>query len=307
MSVRSTAEKNILKRKLEAEEVADRNLNQVLKDENIKVLFVKCKQLVVKIAKLECDGISAIEERNEYNESRLLLAQMLKSMGVDKSDLKPKYSCTICKDTGYVKGKECACLKKEMSMELIKRSGIDVTLMAKFDDDYSLFDEPDKIKVIYEKMKKYIDQFPDVAYDTVLILGNTGVGKTHLLECMATRSIEIGREIKYTSAFNFNQDMLKYHCAKLEEKEDILNDYLHCEILFIDDLGTENKINNVTNEYLYSVLNDRMTNHKATVITTNLDFEGLQEVYGERIFSRLMHKKQSLKINFDGSDLRLKK
>lgn len=307
MSVRSTAEKNILKKKLEAEEIADRNLDRVLQDDNIKVLFVKCKQLVVKIAKLECDGISAIEERNEYNESRLLLARMLKSMGVDKSELKPKYSCILCKDTGYVKGKECVCLKKEISRELVKRSGMDISLMATFSDDYSIFDEPEKVKVIYEKMKKYIDQVPDNTYDTILILGNTGVGKTHLMECMATRTIDNGREIKYTSAFNFNQDMLKYHCAKLEEKEDILNDYLQCEILFIDDLGTENKINNVTNEYLYSVLNDRMTSHKSTIITTNLDFAGLQEVYGERIFSRLMHKKQSLKINFDGSDLRLKK
>lgn len=306
-SVRLIAEKNILKKKLEAEEIADRNLNRVLEDDNVKVLFVKCKQLVVKIAKLECDGKPAIEERNEYNESRLLLARILKAMGVDKADLKPKYACSLCKDTGYIRGKECSCLKKEISRVLVARSGLDVSLMSRFDDDFSVFDEPDKIKTIYDKMKKYIDKVPDNTYDTILILGNTGVGKTHLIECMATRAIDNGREIKYTSAFNFNQDMLKYHCAKLEEKEDILNEYLQCEILFIDDLGTENKINNVTNEYLYSVLNDRMTSHKPTIITTNLDFAGLQDVYGERIFSRLMHKKQSLKINFDGSDLRLKK
>lgn len=307
MSVRSTAEKNILKKKLEAEEIADRNLNKVLKDDNIKVLFVKCKQLVVKIAKLECDGKPAIDERNEYNENRLLLARMLKNMGVDKSDLRPKYSCALCKDTGYVKGKECVCLKQEISRELVRQSGMDVSAMARFSDDYSVFDEPDKVKVIYDKMKQYIDKVPDNTYDTILILGNTGVGKTHLMECMATRAIDNGKEIKYTSAFNFNQDMLKYHCAKLEEKEDILNCYLKCDVLFIDDLGTENKINNVTNEYLYSVLNDRMTNHKSTIITTNLDFASIQDVYGERIFSRLMHKKQSLKISFDGSDLRLKK
>ena len=127
------------------------------------------------------------------------------------------------------------------------------------------------------------------------------------MECMATYAIEKGIKIKYITAFNFNQDMLKYHCARLEDKDEIMEDYLHSDILFIDDLGTENKINNVTKEYLYSVLNDRMTSHKSTVITTNLDFAQIQDVYGERIFSRLMHKKQSLKINFTGSDLRLKK
>ena len=113
--------------------------------------------------------------------------------------------------------------------------------------------------------------------------------------------------IKYTTSFNFNQDMLKYHCARLEEKEEILSPYLSSEILFIDDLGTENKINKVTNEYLYLVINDRMMNHKKTVITTNLDFGQIQDSYGERIFSRFAHKKQSLKIVFPGKDLRVKK
>ncbi|MGN0961181.1 MAG: ATP-binding protein [Christensenellales bacterium] len=307
MSVRSTAEKIILKRKLEAEELADRNLNNVLKDENIKILFVKCKQLVVQIAKLEVDGKSAKAERKMYNDNRLLLAKLLKSMGIDKSELKPKYSCPICKDTGYVKGRECVCLKKEMSLELIRRSGIDVSSMATFNDDFLVFDEPDKVKCIYNKMRKYVEQVPNNTIDTILIMGDTGVGKTHLMECMATYAIEKGNRIKYVSAFNFNQEMLKYHCAKLEDKGEILEDYLSCEMLFIDDLGTENKINNVTNEYLYSVLNDRMQNHRSTIITTNLDFAQIQENYGERIFSRLAHKKQSLKINLTGSDLRLKK
>lgn len=307
MSVRSTAEKIILKRKLQAEELADTNLNKVLKDENVRVLFVKCKQLVVQIARLEVEGKSAKAERDEYNKNRELIAEMLKVMGVDKSELKPQYTCAICKDSGYVNGKECSCLKKEMSLELIRQSGLELSNMARFTKDYSMFDEPDKVKVIYDKMRKYIDKLGEHVIDTILIMGNTGVGKTHLMECMATYAIEKGIKIKYITAFNFNQDMLKYHCARLEDKDEIMEDYLHSDILFIDDLGTENKINNVTNEYLYSVLNDRMTNHKSTVITTNLDFAQIQDVYGERIFSRLMHKKQSLKINFTGSDLRLKK
>ena len=179
--------------------------------------------------------------------------------------------------------------------------------MAKFNDDYSVFDNPNKVKVVYEKMKKYVEGMESSIIDTILILGNTGVGKTHLMECMATYAIDCGNVIKYTTAFNFNQDMLKFHCSKLEEKGDVMDIYLNCDILFIDDLGTENKINNVTNEYLYSIINERMQNHKKTVITTNLDFAQIQDAYGEMIFSRLIHKKQSLNINFEGSDLRLKK
>ena len=307
MNVRLNAEKNILKRKLQAEDTADKNLNNVLKDENVRCLFAKCKRLIVDIAKLEVSDKDATKQRDEYNETRQLLAELLIELGIDKSELKPKYECTICKDTGYVKGKECECLKKEISLELIRQSGIDISSMAKFSSDYKIFDSPEKVKAIYDKMKKFIKEIDKTAYDNILILGNTGVGKTHLIECMTTFAIEQGRQVKYTTAFNFNQDMLKFHCAKLEDKGDIMDNYLKSEILFIDDLGSENKINNVTNEYLYSILNERMQNHKKTIITTNLDFGQIQDVYGERIFSRLMHKKQSLKINFEGSDLRLKK
>ena len=306
MSIRDVALKNILKRKLYAEEVADKNLNMVLKDEEIRILFVACKKLVVDIAKLEVSGGDASAEKKKYNDNRQLIANILKSRGVDKSILRPKYTCVKCKDIGVVAGKDCECLKKEMSFELIKASGINLDNFPKFSDDFSMFEKADLVQSIYCKMKQYIDDISKTSIDTVLIMGNTGVGKTHLLGCMTRYAIEKNMLIKYATAFNFNQDMLKYHCAKLEEKEDLLSPYLNSEILFIDDLGTENKINNVTNEYLYLVINERMQNHKKTVITTNLDFAQIQETYGERIFSRLMHKKQSVKINFVGDDLRIK-
>ena len=306
MSARRVAEKNILKRKLDAEEIADKNITNALRDDEVKCLFVKCKKLVVEIAKIDVAGGDSRAKRQEYNEARELMSEALKHIGVDKADLKPKYTCSKCNDMGYVGGKACECLKKEISLEIIRRSGMDISNMSKFGKDYTMFDDPTKVKTIHDKMKKFVDEMDKTAYDTVLIMGNTGVGKTYLMECMATHAIMQGREVKYTTAFNFNQDMLKFHCARLEEKNVIMDEYLKCDILFIDDLGTENKINNVTNEYLYSILNERMQNHRKVVITTNLDFAQIQDVYGERIFSRLMHKKQSLKINFEGSDLRLK-
>ena len=124
---------------------------------------------------------------------------------------------------------------------------------------------------------------------------------------MMSYAVSMCRRVKFVTAFNFNQDMLKYHCASLDEKSVIMEDYLDAEILFIDDLGTENKINNITVEYLYSVINDRLVNHKKTVISTNLDFAQIQNEYGERLFSRLSHKKQGIRINFEGCDLRRKK
>lgn len=306
MSVRRIAEKNILKRKIEAEDIADKNITNALLNDDVKCLFVKCKKLVVEIAKIDVEGGDSSLKRKEYNDARQLMAEVLNELGIDKATLKPQYACPKCKDMGYINGVACECLKKEISLELIRRSGIDISNMSKFNNDYSMFDNPTKIKNIYDKMKKFVEDIDKTVYDTILILGDTGVGKTCLMECMATHAISLGKEVKYTTAFNFNQEMLKFHCASLEDKSVIMGEYLDCDILFIDDLGSENKINNVTCEYLYSIINERMQRHKKIVITTNLDFGQIQDVYGERIFSRLMHKKHSLKINFEGSDMRLK-
>lgn len=306
MGIKDTALKNILKNKMYAETKADENLNEVLKDEDIKVLFVDCKKLIVDIAKLEVDKKDSSELRKRYNSNRELIAKLLKEKGFKKEDLKPHYACSLCKDTGYVDGKECKCLKLAISKELIKLSGVDITNFATFNDDFSCFENADEMKYIYEKMKKFISEIDKTNIDTILLVGDTGVGKTHLMECMTTYALSNGILTKYTTAFNFNLDMLRYHCSNLEEKEDLMEPYLSSEILFIDDLGSENKIKNVTNEYLYLVLNERMLNHKKTIISTNLNLEQIQDMYGERIFSRLMHKKQSLKINFGGKDLRIK-
>ena len=290
MSVRFDAERNILKRKLKAEQLAESKVNEVLKDENARLLFMKAKQLVVEIAKLDVAGESSKEKREEYNKTRELMAELLKAIGVDKSELRPKYTCEKCKDTGYQEGKVmCDCLIKEMSIEFARQNGIDIDNLPQFNDDYSIFDNPKKVKLIYDKMKNLIENIDTTVYDIVLLMGYTGVGKTYLMQCMMSYAVSLCKQVKFVTAFNFNQDMLKYHCASLDEKSISMEDYLNAEILFIDDLGTENKINNITNEYLYSVISDRLEKHKKTVISTNLNFEKIQKGYGERIFSRLMH------------------
>lgn len=291
---------------MNAEALADANMTEVLKDEDIKILFVASKQLIVDIARLEVEGKSAKHLRAEYNKNRDIISKLLIKKGFKKEELKPRYSCQICQDTGRINGADCKCLKSEMSNELIKLSGVDISSFAKFNDDFAIFENSDQMKMIYNKMKKFILDISKTQIDTILFVGDTGVGKTHLMECMTTFALENGVYIRYTTSFNFNHDMLRYHCSKLEDKEEIMEPYLNCDILFIDDLGSENKINNVTNEYLYLVLNERMLNHKKTVFSTNLNFEQIQDVYGERIFSRLMHKKQSLKLKIEGRDLRLK-
>ena len=304
MDIRDLACKNILKKKMRAENDADIMLGRVLENDEIRELYSESKKLIVDIAKTELDGKTAVDLKEQYNANRDKIANLLVSLGYSKQDLKPKYSCVRCKDTGVVAGKDCECLKKEISRLMAKLSGVDIANFPKFNEDYSCFEDKKSAKKIYELMFKFVNELDSVSKDNVLLVGDTGVGKTHLMQCMASLAIQKGYMVKYTTAFNFNQEMLKYHIANLDAKEDIINPYLKSDILFIDDLGSENKINSVTNEYLYLVLNERMLNHKKTVITTNLNLKQIQDSYGERIFSRLLHKKQSVKVNLGSVDLR---
>ena len=140
-----------------------------------------------------------------------------------------------------------------------------------------------------------------------MICGATGIGKTYLLECMTNELISNNKYAIMTTAFNLNQNFLKYHTTFNESKIEYLEPYLDCDVLLIDDLGTEPLLNNVTLDYLYLVINQRNIENKAIVISTNLDIEELMQRYGERITSRLINKQTSISFKIKDNDLRLKK
>lgn len=92
-----------------------------------------------------------------------------------------------------------------------------------------------------------------------------------------------------------------------EQKQSYFNALIDPDVLILDDLGTEPLLKNVTLEYLYIILNERSRLGRLTVITTNLNIEGILKRYKERIFSRLLNKHESLAVYIDGEDLRLNK
>ena len=128
-----------------------------------------------------------------------------------------------------------------------------------------------------------------------------------MLECVFDRALKNNLYSIYKTSFDLNSEMLRYHVAKMNEKDQILKPYLECDVLCIDDIGTENHINNVTTEYYYLILNERLTKGKQTYITTNLNLEQIRDIYDDRIFSRMCSNISALKLNIVGEDLRLKK
>lgn len=220
------------------------------------------------------------------------------------SSIFPVYSCPVCEDQGYKDGHMCNCLKNEINKILVRESGfgaLEDFAKTKFD----IFKNAEYMKKVYAKMQEWCHSNFDK--NIVYLSGGTGVGKTHLIKCMANELIGRGKLVVLTSAFAMNQDFLKsYSTRDLEEKNNILDKYLDCEVLFIDDLGSEFVQKGITTTYLYQIFNERKIKHKPTVITSNLDLKDLRDYYDERISSRIIDRRTSICLLIDGDDLRLK-
>lgn len=297
------------KKKNEAEYNATINKLKIFENEEIKNLYNKCKTLSYEIAKAEYLHKDTKHNLEIFKETKEILYEKLNKNGVNIKSLYPKYECEKCKDTGYTNGQYCECFKRALSKELLSQSRLSDNNLPDFDNMSFDIIKNDTQKVKYETISKtlkdYINLIPNNKKHIITICGEVGVGKTYLLKACTNEAIKKNIYCLYTTAFSLNQDMLKYHLSSMEEKKDILEKYLSCELLCIDDLGTENSIKNVTVEYLYLIINERLQASKNTIITTNLGLQQIMQNYDERIFSRIANKQECILFNMTGDDLRL--
>ncbi len=297
-------------RRNRAKEIAEINYRRALQIEEFKMIEDKISNLIVDIAKAEFNGkdVYALKEQQTMLESKretILLKNKMSS-----ADLLPKYKCKHCKDTGFLNGEYCSCFKQEYVDAIMYNSNINVKAFTSLEDyKIDIFEDASKaeVKKLKEKLVTYTHKFPNTKVKNITLMGKTGVGKSFLSQAVAKSIINKGYTAFYTTAFNFNNELLKYHTTFSEDKASIIASYLEADLLIIDDLGTEPIFRNVTLEYLVLILNERLNKGKHTFVTTNLDLNHFVDRYGERIFSRLFNKANSLTINMKGKDLRLKK
>ena len=138
---------------------------------------------------------------------------------------------------------------------------------------------------------------------------NSSVSRTKLvlicdLYSSANALMEKGVSVCFVTAFEFNNLMLRYHTTSLAERAKYMDFLLDCDMLIIDDLGTEPVLKSVTKEYLYNVIDTRLSDGKKTMVTSNLNVEELMVRYGERTVSRMTNKTYSLARELCGDDLR---
>ena len=226
---------------------------------------------------------------------------LLLQHGYPADYLKPVYECADCKDTGYIDGRKCHCFEKLIVQYLYSQSNLkDVLEHENFShfnldfnpDDYTeeaTGETPrDNMRHVLETVKSYLSGFSDTP-GNLLLYGNTGVGKTFLTNCIAKELLDKSHTVVYLTSLKlfdilesckFDRDLSQ------TRKNASLSYLLSSDLLIIDDLGTELN-NSFTSSQLYHCIDTRLTNHRSTIISTNLSFDDLRERYSERIFSRI--------------------
>ena len=195
--------------------------------------------------------------------------QLLVTHGFGPDYLKPRYTCPHCKDTGYVNNQKCVCFRKVISEHLYTQSNIRELLEKASFDAFSLnyyaediINQPTGMTArqmaaqALQKSKDFVKNF-DHSFDNLFIYGDTGVGKTFLSYCIARELLDTTHSVIYYSAFDLFDAFAKKTFANTDESQD-RNDYiLDCDLLIIDDLGTELTNNFVASQF-FLCINERL-------------------------------------------------
>lgn len=250
-----------------------------------------------------------------YQQQRL---DILQELGYSPSYLEPSYDCPDCKDTGYIQNQRCHCFKQRAIDLVYTQSNIrNILKDENFDTfSYQYYSEieinPSTGLTSLETMqnavkdcKKFISEF-DTSFSNLFLYGDTGVGKTFLSNCVAKELLDTGHSVIYFTAFQLF-DIFKKNTFHKATDEDIIaahQNIFDCDLLIIDDLGTEMP-NSFTTSQLFLCLNERILRKKSTIISTNLTLHQVAEIYSERTFSRISSSYVMLKLF--GDDIRIQK
>lgn len=299
-----------LEKKAKAESIAYENLTNAKHDDKFLSYFHKERELRFEIAKNKSNKTPVNLLQEQLDDIVLLKKKRLQELNIDEQTLLPKYECKKCEDNGfYSNGKMCECFDKRLKEKLIQESSQNLNKLPTFElyDENVAKTEEHKNQLIKLKkfMQSWVDNKTTEKQHLITISGDTGVGKSYLTECTATYALKKGYLVSLITAFSMNNIFLKYISSKNEDKVATFDSLMDPDLLIIDDLGAEPVIKNVTIEYLYLIISERLSNKKSTIITTNLDPLAIRDRYGERIFSRLFNKQESFNAKIIGSDLRI--
>lgn len=254
--------------------------------------------LDVRIQKLEEGNNLLLEARRE----------ILRANGYPEDYSSVHYECEECQDIGFVNGKMCKCMRRALTLAGYESSGV-LKLIEKqnfdtFDLNYYKGAERRNMEQILEISKDYALNFHDDTMRNLLFMGDTGLGKTHLSSAIAKVVVDRGFDVVYESAQKIFSDFEAEKFGRVPQGENRTERYLACDLLIMDDLGTEMQ-SAFTVSCLYYLINTRLINEKSMVISTNIDKEEFSRQYTDRITSRLLG--EFTVCVFAGTDIRSQK
>ena len=263
--------------------------------------------------------------QNKINILKKEREDILKKDKKDLSYLSPIYECNKCNDTGYItengQSVMCTCLKQKLlnieynssnlgnlAKENFKKFNINLYSDEVNEQKYNAEISPrENIKIIGKEVKKFIKNFDDLNEKNLLFSGPTGLGKTFLSNCIVSELLSQGKTVLYQTAPVMLDTLISELFSKNTDNTFSQN-LLSVDLLVIDDLGTET-MNSMKFTELYKIINTRLLNQNGkitkTIISTNLDLQGLFNTYDERIVSRFIGHYNIYR--FFGDDIRFKK
>ena len=250
-------------------------------------------------------------------EAKQQLTALLAASGRPADALEPKFSCKLCQDTGSVEGRTCQCVRRVM--QKLRREEIEAlsSLSISSFDTMELRYYPNRMDeklgepvrsymgTLLEDLKDYAQEF-DHNSESLMLLGNAGLGKTHAALAIAGIVLEKGYDVIYVSSPDFfgRLEALHFGTDPAGEEETLLQTAASADLLILDDLGTEFNSSFFIST-LYSLLNNRIGAKLPTIVTTNItDGALLEKLYTEKISSRLSSFVPCL---FAGEDIRAQK
>ena len=239
-------------------------------------------------------------------------AELLVSAGYPFDYTEIKYECPLCGDTGAIDNKMCVCMRKKLVEAGFESSGMSDLIREQKFSNFSLDyyrqspDEYKRMSAIYSLLLQYAEKFTPGESKNIAMFGGTGLGKTHLSSAVAGKIIESGHDVYYIGAQGMISDFEynRFGNSSMGSVDGDVDRYIECDLLIIDDLGTE--VNNqFTTSCLYNVINTRLNKRKPTLISTNLTPDEFRHRYWDRITSRVFG--EYVILPFVGKDVRSQK
>ncbi|WP_027625474.1 ATP-binding protein [Clostridium lundense] len=304
--LRTIEEKTLEDRRKEIEN----KLPQVIEiEKNIAKLSLDLSINIIRKREDIDEYISSIKEK--ITDLRMKKSELLVASGYPLDYLEMHYNCPKCKDTGFIGSIKCECYKKNLIKVLYKNSEINYILER---DNFSNFsfqhfspykngNEPESPRKNMEKIASiswsFIENFTST-HENLLFFGESGTGKSFLANCIAKELLDRGYMVIYKTAVDLIKDLKSVRFDSQEDLEDLL---INCDLLIIDDLGTE-PLTEFSKMELFNLLNSKLLKRKKMIISTNFTIETLLKNYSERISSRLLGNFTLCK--FYGEDIRVR-